>query len=193
MKKFQRKGPGKSTKRLLELLFLQNVRDKTLLDIGGGIGTIQWSFIEKGGRSTLDIDASNGYLEVAKTHAQEKNFTDKTNFMHGDFVDKSSAINSYDFITLDKVLCCYPDYKALLGAVLEKSNQAIALTFPMGGLISKGIAQFMKIYMYFKKNPFRTYIHSPGEIERLIQSRGFYAAHKKISFPWHVQIYIKEK
>lgn len=191
MKKFKRKGAGKSTKRLIKLLFPQNVKEKTLLDIGGGIGVIQWSFLEKGGKNTMDVDASNGYLEVAKSYAEENDYMDKVRFLYGDLVEKAVEINTYDFVTLDKVVCCYPDYESLLGLALKKCDKTIALTFPLGGPISKIIAQMEQVYFYFKKIPFGTYIHSPDEIEKFIHSKGFKTVHKKISFPWHVQVYDK--
>jgi magnesium-protoporphyrin O-methyltransferase len=191
MKRFKRKGAGKATKQLLKFLFLQDVKGKTLLDVGGGIGAIQWSFLKNGGTKTMDVDASNGYIKVAETHAIENNLMGKTQFLIGNFADKSEEIHNYDFVTLDKVICCYPDYKSLLGMALEKCNETIALTFPLGGPISKIIAIFGNMYFYFKKNPFHSYVHSPRDIEKFIHSRGFKTIHKRISFPWHIQVYDK--
>jgi len=189
MKKFKLKGAGKITKRLLKTLLLQGVNGKTLLDIGGGIGAIQWIFLENGGEKTTDVDASTEYLKVAEAHAIENKMEENTQFIHGDFIDRSDEIQKHDFVTLDKVVCCYPDYKSLLGLALDKCNETIALSFPVGGPISKFVAIFENIYFYFKKNPFGTYIHSPKEIESFILDHGFQKVKKSISFPWHVQIY----
>ena len=191
MKKYKRKGANKSTKKLLELLFHQNTNGKSLLDIGGGIGAVQWRFLEKGGKNTLDVDASNGYLEVAKSYAEENNYMDKVRFLNGDLVEKEGEISTYDFVTLDKVVCCYPDYKSLLGLALKKCDSTIALTFPMGGPISKFIAKLEEVYFYFKKIHFGTFVHSPSDIEKFIHSKGFKTVHKSISFPWHLRIYDK--
>lgn len=189
MKKYKHKGAKKTTKKLLELLFHKEISEKTLLDIGGGIGVIQWSFLEKGGKNTMDVDASKAYLEVARLYAEENDFLDKVQFQYGDFVEKSDEINTYDYVTLDKVVCCYPDYESLLAQALKKCYKTIGLIYPMGGLISKFFAQMEQVYFYFKKIPFATYIHSPRDIESFILSKGFKAVHKKISFPWLVQIY----
>ena len=189
MKNYKRKGAGKSTKKLLKLLSTQNITDKTLLDIGGGVGAIQWNFLEKGGKNTMDVDASNGYIDVAKSYAAENDFVEKAQFLNGDFVDMSEEISAYDFVTLDKVVCCYPDYHSLLGLAIQKCNNTIALTFPLAGPISKITAVFENIYFTFKKNPFRTYIHSPDDIEKFILSKGFKIVSKKVSFPWHVRVY----
>lgn len=189
MKNFKRKGAGSITKKLLKLLLLQDLKGKTLLDIGGGIGAIQWTFLENGGEETTDVDASTEYLKVAEAYAVEINFNEKAHFMQGDFIDKADEIHKHDFVTLDKVVCCYPDYKSLLGLALDKCNESVALTFPLGGPISKFIARIENIYFYFKKNQFRTYVHSPADMEKFIVAKGFTAVHKKILFPWHVQVY----
>lgn len=189
MKSFKRKGAGNTTKKLLNLLMQQNLNGKTLLDIGGGIGAIQWFFLENGAKNTLDVDASNGYIKVAKAHAVENELADKAQFLTGDFIDNAEEIQAHDFVTLDKVVCCYPDYKSLIGQALEKCTDTIALTFPLGGPLSKITAIIENIYFSFKKNPFNTYIHSPREIEEFIVSKGFAPVQKKISFPWHIQIY----
>ena len=139
----------------------------------------------------MDVDASNGYLEVVKSHAVENDYMDKAQFQYGDFVEKANEINMYDFVTLDKVVCCYPDYESLLDQALKKCENTIALIFPIGGPIPKIFVQIEKIYFYLKKISFGTYIHSPRDIEKFIVSKGFKTVHKKISFPWHVQIYTK--
>lgn len=191
MKSFERKGAGKATKKLLSLLLQLDLKGKTLLDIGGGIGAIQWFFLENGAKKTMDVDASNAYIKVAKAHAKKNDLVDKTQFLTGDFIDKATEIHAHDFVTLDKVVCCYPDYKSLIGQALEKCTDTIALTFPLGGPLSKIIALVENIYFSFKKNPFNTYIHSPRDIEEFIISKGFAPVQKRISFPWHVQIYSK--
>lgn len=193
MKRYKRKGVKKVTDKLLRLLFQQNILESTLLDIGGGVGAIQWRFLKNGGMATIDVDASHGYLNVARSFAKENNLQDKTQFYHGDFVDIADEIESCDVVTLDKVVCCYPDYKSLLSLALKKCDHTIALSFPFGGPISKVVAQCMKLYLYFKKNPFRSYVHDPDEIDKFIISRGFSIVRKSTSFPWHIRIYKREK
>lgn len=189
LKKYKKKGPGKSSKRLISFIFANDTLGKSLLDIGGGIGALQWAFFKQGGIKTFDVDASLGYLNVAESYAIENGYMDKAQFILGDFVDKSPEISDCDFVTLDKVVCCYPDYKALLEKAMQKCNGTIGLTYPLSGFIPKLIAQFNKLYFMIKKNPFRTYIHSPKEIEHFIEGHGFKIINKSISFPWHVQIY----
>ena len=67
--KYLKKGPVKATAKIIQQLEEHNLENKTLIDVGGGIGAIQWWFLEQGGMQTTDIDASSGYLKKAENHA----------------------------------------------------------------------------------------------------------------------------
>lgn len=189
LKKYIRKGPGKPTTKLLEKFDGDKITNKTLLDIGGGIGAIQWYFLKNGAGKTTDIDASRSYLTVATDYSTDKGWQHQSHFIFGDFVQMEQKIESHDFVTLDKVICCYPEYQSLLGKATRLCNETLALTFPVRNLISRSIIWMGGLYFYFKNNPFRTYIHSPEKIGEIIQSNGFEPVYLGKSFPWHVQIY----
>lgn len=189
LKKYKKKGIGGATKKLLNGLAPFNLKGSTLLDIGGGIGAIQWNFLNRGASHTTDIDASSGYLEVAKSYAEEKQFSDKTAFMHGDFIDLSDQLDVHSFVTLDKVVCCYPDYKLLLSNALSKTEDVLALTFPMDNWISRLLATLGALFTKLIRNPFRPYIHPSKGIHDFILAHNFSLSFSEISFPWHVRVY----
>jgi len=193
MKKYQKKGPGKSTNKLLEKFNKTDIPGKSLLDIGGGIGAIQWYFQEHQASKTTDIDASRGYLEVASQFAKKNGWGKKGNFIFGDITNLKEKIIPHDYVTLDKVVCCYPDYQSLLTTATELCKDTLGLTFPLRNPISRILILLSRIYFYFRKNPFRTYIHSPENMSAFIQTKGFKPVYQGISFPWHVQVYKKIK
>jgi len=191
MKKFRKKGTDKSTNLLLNKLAENGIANKTLLDIGGGIGAIQWFFLRHGAAKTMDVDASTAYLRVAEDYAIENGWREKCNFESGDFSLLEKKIEDYDYVTLNKVVCCYPDYRSLLQSAIKSCKDQLALTFPIRNILSRMLVFLSGLYFRFKKNPFRTYNHSPREIELFIRSNGFEPVFKSIRFPWHVQIYMR--
>lgn len=188
LKSYKKKGPRKTTKKLLNLLSGYDHKGKSLLDIGGGIGAIQWEFVRKGGIKTTDIDSSSGYIAVASDYAKEIKHQNAS-FTMSDFNEVHKEIGRHDFVSLDKVICCYPEYKNLLGNALDKTGTALALSMPIGGWISNLFALFTKIYLVLRKNPFRTYIHNPKQVHEFIESKGFRLSEKALSFPWLVRVY----
>lgn len=194
MKKYKKRGPGKVTKQLIAQISEGNdFYEKSLLDIGGGIGAIQWAFLDRGGIHAIAVDASNNYQKVARFHAENLGYEKQVSFIFGDFVNISREIGQVDFVTMDKVLCCYPDYQSLLGAALEKCKEGIAISYPIKGIISQLFVLVENAYFKLRNIAFRTYLHSPAEIENFIKTRGFEITHKGISFPWHVQVYRRFK
>ena len=147
--------------------------------------------MRNGGSKTTDVDSSSGYLTVSTEYAKEINHNG-ANFKMSDFNDVHEEIDRHDFVSLDKVVCCYPDYKKLLGNALNKTGTALALTMPLGGWVPILLNQFTKIYLILKKNPFRSYIHSPKKVHRYIESNGFRLSEKSLSFPWLVRVYERD-
>lgn len=188
LRSYKKRGPRKTTKKLLALLSGYDQKGKSLLDIGGGIGAIQWEFVRNGGIKTTDVDSSSGYITVASDYAKEISHND-ANFKISDFNDVQEELDRHDFVSLDKVICCYPEYKNLLGNALNKTGTAIAITMPLGGWLSILFAQLTTIYLILRKNPFRSYIHSPKQIHNYIESSGFRLSEKALSFPWLVRVY----
>ena len=69
---YRRQGPDQTTRMLIDALKSEGVEDLTLLDIGGGVGAIQYELIKAGVRSATSVDASSAYLAVARDEAQRQ-------------------------------------------------------------------------------------------------------------------------
>ena len=192
LKKYLKKGPGKSTKRLINSLSNYDKSNKSLLDVGSGVGSIMWDFLENGGSNTTDVDASTAYLETAKKYAQQQNWEDRVTFQQGDLTDTINNGQVFDFVTMDKVICCYPDYQLLLQKAMKQCKDVLAITFPIGGPLAHFFNSFTHLYLIIQKNPFRTYIHPFKEIEKLIVENGFEIKSKQISFPWRIWVFERQ-
>ena len=188
-RKYSSKGPKGVTNKLVTFLSDIPREGKSLLDIGGGIGILQIDHLSKGGARTTDVDASIAYLEMAKELAVEKGFSGTTSYHQGDFVDDVEDLGKFSIVTLDKVVCCYPDFRALLKKSMDHSEEYLALSFPMGGPIAKLVSWIGASWMTLKGSSFRPYIHPRSEIETMIIENGFSMEVGSTHFPWRVQVY----
>lgn len=194
LKRYLKKGPRKPTRLLTEALKKQSLKGLSLLDIGGGIGPIPLELIPKGIAKVLDIDASVGYIYVAKSESEKRGYSDIIQYQMGDFVDESSQIEPYDIVTLDKVICCYPHVDKLLKTSLSKAKKYYGVVYPQTNWVSRFMAILINLTMKFKKNPFRTFIHSTELVDNTIQKAGFkkvYSARYFLS--WQIHLYKKIK
>jgi magnesium-protoporphyrin O-methyltransferase len=189
-KRYLRNGPSKVTKKLIGQLEKTNIGE-FLLDVGGGIGAIQWWFLSHGGKQTFGVDASSGYTDLVKEHAAKNNLKESTHFMKGDFIAKAEELPKVDHVTLDKVICCYPDFEAILNLACAKAIHTVSLSYPMDGFIADIFRGFGVLFMKLSGNPFRPYIHRVESIRALFAENGFEVNEKELSFPWYIETYAK--
>src|SRR5215207_8370729 len=130
VKKYHKKGPAKQTRLILEAIRSLGLKNSALLDIGGGIGVIHHELLNDVAREATHVDASSSYLREAKQEAARRGHSDRVNFIHADFTDVASDLPAADIVTLDRVVCCYPDFRGLLKAAADHSRKALALTYP---------------------------------------------------------------
>ena len=188
-KSYIKKGPSRVTKKLIGQLATQNT-GKTLLDLGGGIGALQWWFLNNKGEKTIGVDASSGYIALATEHAAKTGLDNRTTYITGDFTEVAPALPEVDTITLDKVICCYPNYKDILETASQKAT-VIALSYPMDGIIASAFRSLGVLYMKVKKNPFRPYVHNVSDIRLTMETLGYKRVLHSLSFPWNVETYVK--
>ena len=188
-KQYLKKGATGVTAKMIQQLDSISVHGKSLIDIGGGIGALEWWFLDRQGARTIAVDASSGYLEMAEKHAIEQGWEDRTRFVFGDFAELHGQLEKADFVTLDKVVCCYPDYEHILEASCNKAGSYLSLSYPMDGLLAKLVASIGVLKARLKTRVFRPYIHPVSKIRETIVRCGFERMAYDMVFPWHVETY----
>ena len=116
LRHYRRKGSAKGTRQLIDAVAEGGVEGRTFIDIGGGIGAIQHDLMERGAMGGTSADASPAYLAAARREAEARGYAGRVRYVDGDFVERAGEIDPADIVTLDRVVCCYPDMPAMLGA-----------------------------------------------------------------------------
>lgn len=190
MNTFLKKGVTGTTKKIVSVLDKVEVRDKQMIDIGGGIGALQWYFLKRGGKSTVMVEASSSYLQEAKKYAKDK-WSEEAKFIQGDFNDVAENLENADLVSLDKVVCCYPDYERILTNSISRTNMYLVLSYPISNWISRTLNKAQKLSKIFKKSEFSTYIHPVKKMRALIEDQGLQLRDRTTTFPWIIELYQK--
>ena len=188
-RQYLKKGATGVTAKMIEQMGKTSPPGKSLIDIGGGIGAQEWWFLQNRGARTIAVDASSGYLALAEKHAAEQGWEDRTSFVFGDFAEIHGQLERADYVVLDKVVCCYPNYKEILDASCEKASSYLSLSYPMDGLIAKLVVSIGVLKARLKTRAFRPYIHPVSKIREIITQQGFKRMEYQMVFPWHVETY----
>ena len=110
-------------------------------------------------------------------------------FIHADFTDVADELPQVDVVTLDRVVCCYPNFRELLKAASSKSRQAIALTYPRETWLSKVVVKAANLIQRIRRDPFRVFVHPVAEMEALLNKEGLKRISTRRLFVWEMALY----
>ena len=191
LKRYKKKGPSKSTRKLLDFIIREGVEGRTLMDIGGGIGAIQHELYKAGIVSSVDIDASSAYLNAAKKESELYGNLEHSQFLEGDFTDEFLCPEPADIVTLDRVICCYDEMEKLVEKSSSLAKKIYAVVYPREvWYVILGL-YFTKFAMFVIRHPYRMYVHSSEKVDSIIRGNGFTMKYNDRTILWRVDVYGK--
>lgn len=191
LKAYQRKGPSRSTRILLDVLRAAGVEGATLLDIGGGIGAIQLELLNAGVTSATDVDASTAYIAAAREEGARRGYGERVSYHHGNFVDVAPTVEPADIVTLDRVICCYHDMRGLVGASAAKARRLYGLVYPRDMWATRAIFAVGNALLRLRGNPFRIFAHPTPAVEALLREAGLERRFHRYAGFWQVAVYAR--
>ena len=189
LKEYRRKGPARQTRLILEAIRSLGTKNISLLDIGGGIGVIHHELLDDVARTATHVDASSAYLKQAREESARRRHSERVNFVHADFTDIANDLPETDVVTLDRVVCCYPDYRRLLTASAGHSRQALALTYPRETWYLRIGFPIMNFIQRLRRDPFRIFLHPVSEMDSLLRQEGLKRVALRRLFVWEMALY----
>jgi magnesium-protoporphyrin O-methyltransferase len=187
--RYRRDGPDRTTVMLLEMIGQDHVRGASLLDIGGGIGVITRELLQAGAGHAVLVDAAPAYLEVARNELRAANVLDRVDIVEGDFVRRADAIEPADIVTLDRVVCCYPDAESLVPLSADRARNLLGLVLPRDSRLVRLALSVENLWFWLRRSPYRAYGHSNGLIDRLVGDLGLHPIAERRTFFWRVVLY----
>jgi len=192
LRRYRRRGVSGTTRRLVRAILERDVSGCTFLDVGGGVGAIQHELMAAGAASGTDVDASPAYLDAARDEARQRGFADRVRYVQGDFVALSPLVDAADIVTLDRVLCCYPDMPALVDASASRARALYGLVFPREHLFMRMAVRVLNLIQRLRRHPFRIYLHGTSSVDARVRAHGLAPAWRGRSFLWQIHLYAKD-
>jgi SAM-dependent methyltransferase len=188
---FRRDGPDGSTRRLIDALQREGVEGATLLDIGGGVGAIQLELLAAGAASSVDVDASAAFLAVAEEEAHARGFGGRVAYRYGDFVELADSVEAADIVTLDRVICCYPDVHGLVGRSAGHAKRLYGLVYPLDRWWTRIIGRFGNLMFRIFRNDFRLHVHPQAVVDELVRDAGLERRYWHAGWIWQTVLYAR--
>jgi magnesium-protoporphyrin O-methyltransferase len=189
LRRYRRRGADAVTKLMLAQLRHWPLKNKQLLNIGGGIGVIDAELAADGIAGATLVEASPAYLEVARRELQSRHGSGSTHFLLGDFARIAETLPDADVITLDRVVCCYPDAEGLLRGAAARTRQLLAFSYPRDRWYMRTTTAIQNFLRWMKGNAFRTFVHSTQQMSGVLERAGLVRAATQGTLAWMVDLY----
>ena len=164
LERYRRTGLSETERDLVTLC--HEVEGATVLEVGGGIGALQLELLEDGAASATNVELSGAYEEAARELFAERD----VQRLVGDFVELD--VPAHDIVLLHRVVCCYPDVDALVGAAADRTQRRLALTLPQQRRwIGWGLAA-VNAWLRLSRCGFRTYQHPLDRVVSVAATHG---------------------
>jgi len=188
---YRKKGPSKTTRILIDTLKKYGIQNKSLIDIGGGVGAIQHELLQAGAERATNVDASTAYITAARKEAERLGQANRVSYHQGNFVTLAPEIEPADIVTLDRVICCYPDMEALVGLSSAHARQFYGVVFPRDSWWLKLGRPVLNSLFWLQHNPFRFFVHPTQAIEAVIKANGLKREFYHAGIFWQVIVYAR--
>lgn len=168
LRRYRRRGLPKTARGLAVAVG----GSRTVLDIGGGLGTLALELLDRGASSATVVELSDGYEEAAAELLAERDRGDRIERRIGDFVAEAGLVEPHDAVVLHKVVCCYPDPDALISAAAAHARNRLALTLPrQRAFIRLGFGS-LNLWLRLTRCGFRAWIHPFAVVADAAQREG---------------------
>ncbi|HUG29011.1 MAG TPA: methyltransferase domain-containing protein [Candidatus Limnocylindria bacterium] len=191
LKRYLKQGPDRTTRALIDAIVAEGVEGATLLDIGGGIGAIQWELLASGVARSTTVDATEAYVAAARAEAERRGYGDRTTGRAGTFEEIASEIEPVDIVTLDRVVCCDPNLAGLLASAAGHARRMVGLVYPRGTWWNRLAGRVMNAFAWLARDHTRWHLHQPADIDRILTGAGFRRREIDRTFVWQVALYVR--
>jgi 2-polyprenyl-3-methyl-5-hydroxy-6-metoxy-1,4-benzoquinol methylase len=189
LQRYRRGGPDAVTRLMLAELRRWPLEGEDLMDIGSGIGVIGAELAGTGLASATLVEASPAYLDVARAEIELRYESRPTRFLLGDFATISDTVTDADVVTLDRVVCCYPDAEALLHGAASRTRRLLAFSYPRDRWYMWTLTALENFWRRLRRSSFRTFVHSPEQMQAVLETAGLVRVARQGTFIWVLDLY----
>lgn len=182
--RYRRKGLDDLERRMVEAASAPGLEDARVLEIGGGIGTLQAELLGRGAAQGEVVELVAAYEPYARELAREKGLEERTTFRVADVLEDPGSVEPADVVLLNRVVCCSPDGVALAGEAAKLAQRAFVLSFPRDVIWVRSGLRLVNLGLRLLGRSFRTFVHPPAALAAAAEAAGLERADGGHGFIW---------
>jgi hypothetical protein len=171
LRRYRKRGLDRLSAQIAAVVRERDVHGVTVLEVGGGIGALEVELLEAGAERATNVELSPEYEAAAAELAREHGLEQRVDRRVGDFVGEPD-LEEADAVVMNRVVCCYPDYQALVGKAADRARHLFVFTFPRERPLVRAAFRLMNIWLRLRGTDFRGFVHSPQAMLEVAEQRG---------------------
>ena len=191
LRAYQKRGARGATARLLRLVQGASRPAPSLLDVGGGVGVIPQEMLKAGAAAAVSVDASAAYVAAIRRVAADDGYGERWTGIEGDFVELSDDVAPADVVTLDKVICCYPDMPGLVSRSAGKARDVYGIVVPKDRWWVRAVATPGNFILRLLRFEFQGFVHPHAAIDAAVDKAGLGLRATESFWIWSIRVYVR--
>lgn len=184
--RYRRHGLRRPTRRIIDVVTSLGLADATILEVGGGVGELHIELLERGARHAVNLELSPAYEAEAQRLLDEHGASDRVQRRLLDIAVRPDDVEPADIVVLHKVVCCYPDYVALLSAAASKARRHLVFSYPTRQPLRQAEFALENLQHRINGNDFRVFVHPPRAMLGVLAEHGLRVIAKSRSPVWSI-------
>ena len=179
-----------TTKILIEAIAGRGAVGLTVLDVGGGVGAVHHELLRSGAAHAVDVDGTPAYLAAAQEEAERHGHADRVDYHLGDVVELADRLETVDVVALDRVVCCYEDFEALLDVAAGHARRLVGMVYPRDTWwMRAGFFRLLHAYEDLVDGKSVWFLHPARAMDANLRRHGFEPRFDAVKGIWRVQLY----
>ena len=170
LRRYRKRGLDRLSSRMARVVREQGV-PATVLEAGGGIGALGVELIEAGADRATNVELSPEYESAARDLARERGVEDRVERRIGDFVTEDD-VGPADAVVMNRVVCCYPNYEALVGTAADRARRLLVFSFPRENAVVRAGFGLMNLWLRLSGSEFRGFVHPVDAMLQVAEDHG---------------------
>jgi magnesium-protoporphyrin O-methyltransferase len=184
LRRYRRKGLDSLERDMVLSASAQPLGGVRVLEIGGGIGTIQAELLAAGAARGEIVELVSAYEPYARELAREKGIQDRSAFRVADILDNPGVMAPADIVVLNRVVCCSPEGVRLIGIGAQLAGRMLLVIYPRERAAVRLVMGVMNGVFGLMGRSFRAFLHAPSSLHAAARAEGLSFAEISRTFVW---------
>lgn len=184
LRRYRNKGLDDLERQMVSSASAQLLTGARVLEIGGGIGTIQAELLAAGATSGEVVELVSAYEPYARELAHDKGIEGRSTFRIADILGHPEAVTPADIVVLNRVVCCSPDGVRLTSIAAKLAGRMLLVMYPRDRALVRLAVGLVNGLLALMGRSFRAFLHAPSLLHGAARDQGLSAAETNRTFVW---------